>query len=77
MPDPVGHLRALAARAADAHRTLEGGIAAADGAWNDDARRGFEGDHLAGIRADARHLRIELEELTRGAAAARRHLRQP
>jgi hypothetical protein len=77
MPDPIGHLRALAATAADAHRALEGGVAAADEAWNDDARRGFESDHLADIRGDARHLRAELEELARGAAVVQRHLRRP
>ena len=65
-------LRALAVTAAEAQRALEAAIAAADAEWNDGARRRFDGDHLAGIRADARLLRDELDGLDQTVSAALR-----
>jgi len=63
MPNPAKQLQALASEAGDAHRSLESRIADVDSTWSDSARRGFESDHLAGIRADARHLRAELADI--------------
>lgn len=56
-------LHAAAGAAAEAQRSLENGVARADGTWSDSVRRRFEADHLAAIRADARHLRLELEAI--------------
>jgi len=74
MADKIHELRALAAAAALAHRSLETGIARVDGAWNDSARRTFEANHLAAIRGDARHLRDELDEIAQLADQAARQL---
>jgi hypothetical protein len=75
MAKPAQQLHALGSAAADAQRSFESQIADVDGTWSDDVRRAFEGDHLAAIRADARHLRTELDELARLADAAVRQLR--
>lgn len=76
MADPSHHLRALERAAADAQRALEAAIIAADQKWNDDARRGFEAEHLAAIRSDARHLRIDLAEIAQVAQRAFHALEQ-
>jgi hypothetical protein len=46
--------------AAEARHILESHIASVDSRWSDDARRGFETDHLAAIRSDARRLKVDL-----------------
>ena len=63
MAKPAQQLHALASQAAAAHQSLEARIAHVDSAWSDSARRSFEADHLAAIRADARHLRDGLSEI--------------
>jgi hypothetical protein len=63
MAKAAQQLHLLAEAAGDAHRSLEARIAHVDGAWSDSARRAFEADHLAAIRADARHLRDTLAEV--------------
>ena len=63
MADGVRHLKALSDQADAAQRALESGIASADQKWNDEARRKFEAEHLASIRADARRLRVEIAEI--------------
>jgi hypothetical protein len=75
MAEKARQLHQLASVASDAQRSLETAIARGDSAWNDTVRRGFEADHLAGIRADARHLRVELEEIAQVAERALRQLR--
>ena len=74
MADAGRRLRATERAAADARRALEAGIVNADEGWNDSARRGFEADHLAAIRADARHLHVELGAIAALAEAALRNL---
>ena len=65
----------LAAKATDAQHALENGIAQADASWMDPTRARFETRHLASIRADARTLRTELEEIARMSDAIIRALR--
>jgi hypothetical protein len=65
----------LAAKAADTQRALESGIAQADGSWMDPTRARFETRHLAPIRADARALRTQLEEIARTADTVVKDLR--
>jgi hypothetical protein len=74
MSDPSRHLQALAAAATEAHRALEAAITTVDSSWDDDARRGFEADHLAAIRSDARLLSVNLSAITHAAAEAAREL---
>jgi heme oxygenase len=62
----AAQLHALASAANDAHRSLEQCIMHVDTAWSDSTRRAFEADHLAAIRADARHLRTELADIAAG-----------
>ena len=75
MADGSRHLRGLENAAGQAQRTLEAGIARVDQKWRDDARRGFEADHLAAIRSDARLLRVELGTIAQAAQQAVRQLR--
>jgi hypothetical protein len=72
---PAQQLHAAGSAASEAQRSLESRIAQVDGMWSDSARREFEADHLAAIRADARHLRTELDELACLADSAVRQLR--
>lgn len=74
MADSGGHLQALETAAGETQRALEAGISAADARWNDEVRRRFEADHLAAIRADARHLRIETTQVVQMAQQAIREL---
>jgi len=74
MAKPTHQLEAAAAAAAEAQLALERRIAQVDAGWSDSARRTFESDHLAAIRADARHLRTELDELARLANATVKQL---
>ena len=76
MANPSRHLRALECAAADVQRVLEAAIITVDQKWKDDARRGFEAEHLAAIRSDARHLRIDLAEIAQAAERAFRALEQ-
>jgi len=66
----------LECAAADVQRVLEAAIITVDQKWKDDARRGFEAEHLAAIRSDARHLRIDLAEIAQAAERAFRALEQ-
>jgi hypothetical protein len=66
-------LRALTS-AAEAQQALEKGIAHVDSRRSDSARRSFEAEHLAMIRADARSLKTEPDEVARLADAAIRQL---
>ena len=75
MADGIAHLRALENAAGEARRLLEAGIAGVDQQWNDEARRGFEAEHLAMIRSDARLLRVELGAIVRAAEQAVRDIR--
>jgi hypothetical protein len=68
-------MKETAAAASAAHRSLEQRIAHADATWKGAERRDFETEHLASIRAEARHLRTELEELSRLADSAIRQLK--
>jgi hypothetical protein len=70
MTDGSRHLRALENAATEAQRVLEGSIASVDQKWNDAARRGFEAEHLAAIRSDARLLRVELGAIAQAAQEA-------
>lgn len=72
MDQRARRLEALASGAETAQRSLERTIAEVDGVWRDSARQGFEGDHLAAIRSDAKHLSSELKEIARLAATAAR-----
>ena len=74
MADGNGHFRALENATTEAQRVLEGRIASVDQKWNDAARRGFEAEHLAAIRSDARLLRVELGEIVRTAEQVVRRL---
>ena len=67
-------LRGLADAATAAQQSLEHRIAGVDNAWSDAARRGFEADHLAPIRVDARHLRDALAEIAADLGRAIRSL---
>lgn len=71
MADSLRHLRALERAAKEAQRALEAGVSGVDESWNDDARRSFEAEHLAGIRSDARRLGVELGEIVGSAEEAR------
>jgi hypothetical protein len=74
MGDPSRHLRALEAAATEARRVLESATGSVDASWADDARRGFEADHLAAIRSDARLLSVDLDAITRAAEQVVREL---
>lgn len=76
MADSSRPLRALEQSAKDAQRALETSVSRADGAWSDDARHGFDAEHLAAIRSDARQLGVELSEIVATAEAALRALEQ-
>lgn len=76
MADSCRHIRALENAAKDAQRALETSVGRADQAWNDDARRSFEAEHLAAIRTDARRLGVELGEIVAAAEDALRALEQ-
>lgn len=70
------HLRALEREAAEAQRALESGIVAVDQKWNDEGRRRFEVEHLASIRADARHLQVDLAAIAQAAEQAMQQLQR-
>jgi len=70
MADSSRHLRALEHAAKDAKRALETSISRVDETWSDDTRRSFEAAHVAAIRADARHLAVELGEIAAAAENA-------
>ncbi len=76
MAEGTRHLRGIERAAAEAQRALESGIVAADQKWSDEARRRFEAEHLAAIRADARHLRVDLAAIAQTAEQALQQLQQ-
>ena len=65
----------VSAKAADAERALQSGIAQVDALWMDPTRAQFEIRHLAPLRADARALRTELEKIAQLSDAVIRDLR--
>ena len=64
------------AAAARAQWALESRIEGIDRGWDDETRRAFEARHLKAIRADARHLHTELEEIAATVERAVRVLRR-
>lgn len=74
MAEQHKHLRVLERAANEAQRILENRVAAVDAGWNDHVRRGFEADHLAAIRSDARLLRVEMGAVAQLAERALREL---